>query len=80
MEKLIAEYQKKIAQYDAQIDFLTKKIRDRRQDKKRYLASTTESIKKILNEEEDCWRNYRKIVDAKRMLLVQVIKDLENYL
>ncbi len=66
MEKLIAEYQDKITQYDNEIVQLTGLIRGIRQGKKHYLT-----VEEIAND--------RKIVDAKRMQLVQVIKDLEDY-
>lgn len=67
MKKLISEYQDKITQYDNEIVQLTGLIRGIRKGEKHYLT-----VEEIAND--------RKIVDAKRMQLLQVIKDLEDYL
>ena len=67
MERLIKEYQRKIDGYDDEIKELTKFIRIERQSPNSHFLSKEELVEE------------RKIVDTKRMLLVQVVKDLEDY-
>ena len=67
MKKLLAEYQERITQYDNEIVQLTQLIRGIRKGEKYFLT-----VQEIAND--------RKIIDAKRMQLVQVVKDLEDHL
>jgi hypothetical protein len=66
MKKLIDEYQNKVTAMDLEIQQLTNLIRGIRKGKSHYLT-----VEEIVND--------RKVVDAKRMQLVQVIKDLEDH-
>jgi len=65
MKKLIEEYQKRIDVIDSQIKEKVKIIRETRKDSERVLDNEMARIE-------------NKLLDAKRQLLVQVIKDIEG--
>jgi hypothetical protein len=67
MKKLIAEYTKRIEELDSNIFHYTQAIRIMRGSKLTIYDNIEEPI------------NLRKIDEGKRQILVQVIKDLEDY-
>jgi|DEB0MinimDraft_4_1074332.scaffolds.fasta_scaffold51240_3 prefoldin subunit 5 len=68
MEKLIEKYQKRVQEFDKQINDLTEEIRKIRRGEL-----------SIYNDAEEA-ANERKMIDGKRQLLFQVTKDLEDFI
>ena len=68
MEKLIEQYKTTISELDVKIDSITIQLRRIRNEKGA-----------VYEFQRDDLVTERKITDAKRMQLFQVIKDLEDY-
>lgn len=73
LEKLIKEYTEKADRYQYDINLYTEKIAEIR--KNRLYGTAAQYIY-----DTERFSESRKIIEAKRMLLVQIIKDLEDCL
>ena len=70
MKKLITEYTDRVKQLDFQIESINRQVRGMRKiysDSNTYLQMSSPLVEE------------RRIADAKRTVLFQVIKDLEDY-
>ena len=71
MEKLIKEYTNRVEQLDFQIQSFNRQIKEMRKiytDSNTYIQMSSPLVEE------------RRIADAKRCVVFQVIKDLEDYL